>query len=150
MVSGFRYMGKNTKADGLASPVHRQIDILYRQAYSCVYPLLDASSDFERQMSHFICRRCVNQMLHLAKKSRVRLSPVMRRSICRGCHLILDPRTTGRLRFHKTGIVVTCDACGTQNRTPLQPNAPYRPAYFERMLPDSKLLAIEINDNKPS
>lgn len=89
-------------------------------------------------------------MLHLAKKSRVRLSPVMRRSICRGCHLILDSRTTGRLRFHKTGIVIICDACGTQNRTPLQPNAPYRPAYFERMLPDSKLPTVEINDNKSS
>lgn len=122
------------------TPVHRQIDVLYRQAYACVYPPTTLPQNkTDRELSYSVCRTCVRQLLQLAKKSRTRLSPVMRRSICRGCLLILDARCTGHLRLHKYGIILKCDSCGTRNRTPIQPKAPYRYSYFERMLPDTKI-----------
>ncbi|KAM3184008.1 hypothetical protein ACTXT7_009216 [Hymenolepis weldensis] len=143
-------MGKSDRSKTHITPVHRQIDILYRQAYSCIHPLLKCKNEVERQVINATCRRCVSQLLLLAKKSRVRLSPVMRRSICRGCHLILDSRVTSRLKMHNTGFIVTCEACGTRNVISLQPNKPYRPSYFERMLPDSDLPVIDTDENKQS
>nr|CDS27144.1 ribonuclease P protein subunit RPR2 [Hymenolepis microstoma] len=138
-------MGKKDRSKTHITPIHLQIDILYRQAYSCVHPLLNCKNEVERQVIYSTCRRCVRQLLLLAKKSRVRLSPVMRRSICRGCHLILDSRVTSRLKMHSSGIIVTCETCGTRNITSLQPNKPYRPSYFERTLPDSKIPVAEID-----
>uniref|UniRef100_A0A5K3ETV2 Ribonuclease P protein subunit p21 n=1 Tax=Mesocestoides corti TaxID=53468 RepID=A0A5K3ETV2_MESCO len=134
----------------VVTPVHQQINILYRQAHGCIYPLINARGEAEREVSYLACRRCIKQLLYLAKKSRVRLSPVMRRSICRGCHLILDSRTTCRLRLHKMGLVLICEGCGTRNKLPFQRNSSYQPAFFERMLPDSVLPTVDTSENQSS
>ncbi|KAL7056047.1 hypothetical protein AAHC03_021162 [Spirometra sp. Aus1] len=118
------------------SPAHKHINVLYQQARSCLVPPVD-SEDAGLQGRILICRSFVRQLLCLAKKSRVRLSPVMRRSICRSCFVILEPSVTCRLRFRKRRLITRCEACGAVSHLPV-PSGVWQPCYFEEVLVDSR------------
>lgn len=122
------------------------MNLLYQQAYACIYPPGDQASMGVRMT---LCRSYVSQLQSLASKSRARLSPVMRRSICRGCRIILDARITCRMRLHKKGIVSLCAGCGTRTLLPLSGKT-YAPCYFEKVLPDSKLPQTHVEEIVPS
>ncbi|BHF77334.1 hypothetical protein SprV_0602043800 [Sparganum proliferum] len=101
------------------------------------------SEDAGLQGRILICRSFVRQLLCLAKKLRVRLSPVMRRSICPSCFVILEPSVTCRLRFRKRRLITRCEACGAVSHLPV-PSGVWQPCYFEEVLVDSSRHAAEL------
>ncbi|VDL94128.1 unnamed protein product [Schistocephalus solidus] len=132
---------------GQVTPAHKHVNVLYQQARSCLASLT-VNEDADLQGRIFICRSLVRQLLCLAKKSRVRLSPVMRRSICQNCFVILEPSVTCRLRFRKRRLITRCEACDAVSRLPV-PSGIWQPSYFEEVLVDSRFPPEETSSLPP-
>ncbi|KZF20882.1 Rpr2-domain-containing protein [Xylona heveae TC161] len=74
-------------------------------------------------------RRLISQLRGVSLKSQIRLSPELKRSICRRCDTLLIPGSTSttRLENHSRGgkkpwadlLVVECKACGSVKRFPV-------------------------------
>ena len=76
-----------------------------------------------------LSRRLVAQLRAVSLKSQIRLSPAMKRSICKHCDILLvpGPTTINRLENRSRGgkkpwadvLVMTCKACGMEKRFPV-------------------------------
>ncbi|EIN11439.1 Rpr2-domain-containing protein [Punctularia strigosozonata HHB-11173 SS5] len=73
-----------------------------------------------------LAREYVKDMKLVGRKTTVRLDPSVKRTICKGCNLVLLPGTTARVRIHAScshgnAIVYTCLSCHMLRRIPAPP-----------------------------
>ncbi|GAA5953114.1 hypothetical protein JCM21900_006113 [Sporobolomyces salmonicolor] len=75
-----------------------------------------------------VSKHLVRTMNEVAKKATVRMDPTVKRTLCKGCSLVLVPGVTSSVRVKPSGphahvIVHTCHACHAQRRLPTPPHA---------------------------
>lgn len=78
------------------------------------------------QLSHFHVKQnprlsayYLKEMIAITKKAVLRLDPRIKRTICKGCYMLLIPGLTVKVRHRKKSkIIWTCMYCGTLKRFP--------------------------------
>jgi len=105
-------------------------------------PVNDKADDYLVSKSPALTRRLLGHLRAVSLKGQIRLSPAMKHSICKRCDLLLVPgssatlyienRSRGGKRSWADVLVMTCTACGTARRFPVeakrQPRRRERPA----------------------
>ncbi|GJE94395.1 ribonuclease P protein subunit rpr2 [Phanerochaete sordida] len=73
-----------------------------------------------------LARTYVRNMRAIGQKTNVRMDPSVKRTLCKGCDIVLEPGRTAHVRVnpsanHGNLITHTCASCGTQRRFPAPP-----------------------------
>ncbi|VEL43212.1 unnamed protein product [Protopolystoma xenopodis] len=92
-------------------PVHQHISLLYSQAYDVLAAVFSESDEFVKRMAIRLSRNYVTSLLKLAKKSRLRISPTIKKSICPRCNLVLIGGNTCSMVIRKRLIIKSCHHC---------------------------------------
>lgn len=93
----------------VATVARERIEILVRQAKEMALKDEDLS------------RRYVDLARRISKRTKVRIPGELKRYLCKGCGIALVPGHNAkiRLRARNSGIVITCQLCGSVKRYPV-------------------------------
>lgn len=82
------------------------------------------------RVANSLQRQMVSHLHAVSLKAQIRLSPALKRTVCKRCHTLLIPGSTCHERLENLSrggkkpwadiLILHCDTCGTQKRTPVR------------------------------
>ncbi|CUM45193.1 uncharacterized protein AC631_03481 [Debaryomyces fabryi] len=104
--------------------------------YARISYLYQASSHFATRPKYDILSRAIARNVNLiSKKSVTKLSPILKRTICKGCQTLLVPGVNESIEIenqskektpHNDILVHSCKTCGKKKRFPVGKNRTYK------------------------
>lgn len=90
-----------------------------------IYQLMNSSLLCKNNVGDALSSTYGKLLLSMGKKSLIRMEPEIKRTICKGCNILLVPGETATVRLHKkpaARLVWKCVKCLTVHRFNVRPN----------------------------